>query len=744
MILENKKFSYRKTATYGLVGCILLGSLLLSHPIKTFAATDEPTTATNAVTSNVFKGASYNESIVATKQISQRAQIVMPDGTTHDIVNDVPIQRIATGDETYPYLYRYELGEPVHSPLYGDVPVISGYTPNVYSIVPEIPTYNANNQYFKVTYAKTDTQTAVTKTDMTVRRIHLQFPDRDEIVTTQVAMHEYLKDGTEHTFTKDIYGYHVDASSDMSAFTLPTFEGYQLEGTMTIVPEIKTITKGTKDMDVYVKYTSVKDQKDVKYKVYEETPVTLKREVSFVNRKDATDVKTSAESIDALKVSLVRSYVNAEDDRVNDQVSTFAAYENDQFAFSKKALPVSLKDYRSAMKYHALIPLTGNDFTPQAAAVGYTEDATVLRAEPALLAMKDGSNVDPFVTFAKDNEPYNAAIVSKLDNLVTTPEAKGATLNVYDDDTQGLTTIALDQFDADVDVTTTDAFLAKFPKEQFEVLSTQSAIDNGKTVFTIHVRKAVDKAKIQVIDDTAKSEQTLTVDKFDSKADVATLADFLKAYPSDKYEVVSSDQTYANHLVSGTVHVKHKQVVKDGPSKTIKRTIQVNAPDGTTKNVDDEVTFQSKETLDAVTNERIGELQYDQSEIAFKAFELPTYEGYVPTPDTIEYKVAKPTDKELTVVSISYKKSTEVNQTVDSKGNTSSNASDKNEASAASSKGSQPVAADKATTKNVANGTNQQRLPQAGTKGTKALTLAGAGSLTLGVIGAFVKRKFGL
>lgn len=31
--------------------------MLLSHPIKTFAVTDEP--ATNTVTSDVFKGASY-------------------------------------------------------------------------------------------------------------------------------------------------------------------------------------------------------------------------------------------------------------------------------------------------------------------------------------------------------------------------------------------------------------------------------------------------------------------------------------------------------------------------------------------------------------------------------------------------------------------------------------------------------------------------------------------------------------
>lgn len=191
-------------------------------------------------------------------------------------------------------------------------------------------------------------------------------------------------------------------------------------------------------------------------------------------------------------------------------------------------------------------------------------------------------------------------------------------------------------------------------------------------------------------------------------------------------------------------------VEKDGEPKKITRTIVMHAPktNEMTKH-SDSVEFASKVMVDAVTGENTGKVKYLQDELSFKDFELPTYEGYAPNINEIEYTKAKPTDDAETTIDVHWFKTTNADKTQnmnypmmqESKEQTQEKTA---ETTTSSSEQAKPtVKATSTSTQNTAT-TTTQRLPQAGSQEIKGLTIIGAVLTSVGGLGLAIRKKLGL
>ena len=154
-MMQNKKFTLRKTAIYGLAGCILAGGMMVA--ILPHSQVHAEMTAT-VVPVEVKREKSFkvNESEVQTKRVRQRLQIVMPDGKTHDIIHDELLSRVKTADDSYPYVYMNDLYLEGHldqfNPVNMKTPLVGGYKANVDFVKPEMPNFQSKDANYKITY----------------------------------------------------------------------------------------------------------------------------------------------------------------------------------------------------------------------------------------------------------------------------------------------------------------------------------------------------------------------------------------------------------------------------------------------------------------------------------------------------------------------------------------------------------------------------------------------------------------
>lgn len=277
------------------------------------------------------------------------------------------------------------------------------------------------------------------------------------------------------------------------------------------------------------------------------------------------------------------------------------------------------------------------------------------------------------------------------------------------------------------------------------------------------------KASVLVIDESTKdkTQKQLTIEGIKEKDKVIETDTFTKAFPSDKYEVVDAKQTVIDGKFYAEIRVKHRLVEKDGDPKKITRTIVMHHPvtNEMTKH-SDSVEFATKVMVDVVTGEKTDQVKYLQDELSFKDFTLPTYEGYAPNVNEIEYTKAKPTDDAETTIDIHWAKVTpddkqsenktdnktdEKNQNVNatvmkptednqSKNQTVSNGTAETKTTTTNNAASSQQTQTKDTSKQQA----QERLPQTGSQNTKYVGLLGGVLTMVASVGLAIRKKLNI
>lgn len=786
-MIQNKKFTLRKSAAYGLVGCVLFsGALLLAttSPTPVHAEMIRSTQSNEQVKN--YQAFSVDESKLQSKRIRQHLEMTTPDGKKHDIVHDQVITRAKTGIEEYPYAYMHNMYLPTNFNAVGDIVMdTADYKANVDGILPETVSWQSKDTNYKVTYHKEATKSRFKDFKIVVRRYHFVFPDKEEFVTSRVKHFLTTLDGKEEDYDGqyasipnvnalefgDIPGYRV-VESDTVKFNKQT------KTYTATAPEISNADAEDKDVYIYLEKT---EDKDVTYSFKPVETGKFSRAVHLINRSDESDVKKVIDSVNYLRFDVKRTHQNESgtwQQGLGKGDFSFAL-EQDQQRLSMRKLSVSLKDY------YAEVMLTkpgaqptkvfhlGKTFKP---VYGYTEDAKYINSQ-SLIGISYGLShqfIEENVTFSNGNDKYNQAKVSELDKL---PDAKAiskdikVTLRNLEDNSVSkmtITDIAHGQ-----NLTESKQFLAKYPEDKFEMVNVLTSVTNdGQQVAHVDYKPIVPiyKASVLVIDDSTKdkTKKQLMIDGVKEKDKVIEADTFTKAFPSDKYEVVDAKQTVIDGKFYAEIRVKHRLVEKDGESKKITRTIVMHHPvtnEMTTHS--DSVEFATKVMVDVVTGEKTDQVKYLQDELSFKDFTLPTYEGYAPNVNTIEYTKAKPTDDAETTIDIHWSKVTSDDKQSDNKTDNKTNEKNQNvnatvmkpvEGDQSKNQTASNGATETKTTTNTTNTASsqqtqtkdtskqqaQERLPQAGSQNTKYVGLLGGVLTMVASVGLAIRKKLNI
>lgn len=782
-MIQNKKFTLRKSAAYGLVGCVLFsGALLLAttSPTPVHAEMIRSTQSDEQVKN--YQAFSVDELKLQSKRIRQHLEMTTPDGKKHDIVHDQVITRAKTGIEEYPYAYMHNMYLPTNFNAVGDIVMdTADYKANVDGILPETVSWQSKDTNYKVTYHKETTKSRFKDFKIVVRRYHFVFPDKDEFVTSRVKHFLTTLDGKEEDYDgkyasipnantlefNAIPGYRVveDATVKFDNQT----KKYKATG-----PEISNSDAEDKDVYIYLEKTG---DKGVTYSFRPVETGKFSRTVHLINRSDESDVRKVIDSVNYLRFDVKRTHKNESgtwQQGLGEGDFSFAL-EQDQQRLMMRKLTVSLKDY------YAEVILTktgdqptkvfhlGKTFRPS---YGYTEDAKYINSQ-SLIGNSYGLShqfIEENVTFSNGNDKYNQAKVSELDKL---PDAKAiskdikVTLRNLEDNSVSKMTVT--DITHEQKLTDSKQFLAKYPTDKFEIVNVVSSVTNdGQQVMHVDYKPIVPtyKASVLVVDESTKdkTQTQLSIDGIKEKDKVIESDVFKKAFPSDKYEIIDAKQTIIDGKFYAEIRVKHQLVEKDGEPKKITRTIVMHHPvtNEMTKH-SDTVEFTTKVMVDAVTGEKTDKVKFLQDELSFKDFTLPTYEGYAPNVNTIEYIKAKPTDDTETTIDIHWSKVTSDDKQNDNKTDNktdekkqNANATvmkpvdenqSKNQTSSTGTTETQTAntaSSQQTQTKDTSKQQAQERLPQAGSQNTKYVGLFGGMLTIIASVGLAIRKKLNI
>lgn len=786
-MIQNKKFTLRKSAAYGLVGCVLFsGALLLATTSPTPVHAEMIQSATSKEDVKAYQAFTASEDQLQSKRVRQHLQMTTPDGKTHDIIHDQVISRVKTGIGDYPYAYMHNMYLPNNFNAVGDIVMdTADYKANVDGILPETVSWQSKDTNYKVTYHKEATNSRFKDFKIVVRRYHFVFPDKEEYVTSRVKHFLTTLDGKEEDYDgkyatipnantlefNAIPGYRVveDATVKFDNQT----KKYKATG-----PEISNAD--TEDKDIYIHLEKV-DDKDVKYSFNPTETGKFSRTVHLINRSDESNVKKVIDSVKYLRFDVKRTYQDAsgmKEQGLGESDFSFAL-ERDQQRLPMHKLPVSLKDYYAEVMLTKTgdqptkVTHLGKTFKPD---FGYTEDATYINSQ-SLIGNSYGLShqfIEEHVTLSNGNDKYGQANVAesekhsdnKQDNKNVSKDVQITLRNLEDNSVSKMTVTDITH---DQKLTDSKQFLAKYPTDKFEIVNVVSSVTNdGQQAMHVDYKSIVPtyKASVLVVDESTKdkTQTQLSIDGIKEKDKVIESDVFKKAFPSDKYEIIDAKQTIIDGKFYAEIRVKHQLVEKDGEPKKITRTIVMHHPvtNEMTKH-SDTVEFTTKVMVDAVTGEKTDKVKFLQDELSFKDFTLPTYEGYAPNVNTIEYTKAKPTDDTETTIDIHWSKVTSddkqndnktdnktdekkqnVNATVmkpvdenQSKNQTSSNGT--TETQTANTANSQQT-----QTKDTSKQQAQERLPQAGSQNTKYVGLFGGMLTIIAGVGLAIRKKLNI
>lgn len=789
-MVQNKKFTLRKSAAYGLVGCVLFsGALLLAttSPTPVHAEMIRSTQSDEQVKN--YQAFSVDESKLQSKRVRQHLEMTTPDGKTHDIIHDQVISRVKTGIEDYPYAYMHNMYLPTNFNAVGDIVMdTADYKANVDGILPETVSWQSKDSNYKVTYHKEATKSRFKDFKIVVRRYHFVFPDKEEFVTSRVKHFLTTLDGKDEDYDgkyatipnantlefNAIPGYRVveDATVKFDNQT----KKYKATG-----PEITNAD--TEDKDIYIHLEKV-DDKDVKYSFKPSETGKFSRTVHLINRSDESNVKKVIDSVKYLRFDVKRTYQDEsgmKEQGLGESDFSFAL-ERDQQRLPMHKLPVSLKDYYAEVMLTKTgdqptkVTQLGKTFKP---AYGYTEDATYINSQ-SLIGNSYGLShqfIEEHMTLSNGNDKYGQANVAesekhsdnKQDNKNVSKDVQITLRNLEDNSVSKMTVTDITH---EQKLTDSKQFLAKYPTDKFEIVNVVSSVTNdGQQVMHVDYKPIVPtyKASVLVVDESTKdkTQTQLSIDGIKEKDKVIESDVFKKAFPSDKYEIIDAKQTVIDGKFYAEIRVKHQLVEKDGEPKKITRTIVMHHPvtNEMTKH-SDTVEFTTKVMVDAVTGEKTDQVKYLQDELSFKDFTLPTYEGYAPNVNTIEYTKAKPTDDAETTIDIHWSKVTSDDKQNDNK--TDNKTDDKNQNTnvavmkptednqSKNQTASNGTAETKTTTTNNAASSQQtqtkdtskqqaqERLPQAGSQNTKYVGLLGGVLTMVASVGLAIRKKLNI
>lgn len=786
-MIQNKKFTLRKSAAYGLVGCVLFsGALLLAttSPTPVHAEMIRSTQSDEQVKN--YQAFSVDESKLQSKRIRQHLEMTTPDGKTHDIIHDQVISRVKTGIEDYPYAYMHNMYLPTNFNAVGDiVRDTADYKANVDGILPETVSWQSKDTNYKVTYHKEATKSRFKDFKIVVRRYHFVFPDKEEFVTSRVKHFLTTLDGKEEDYDGK---YATIPNANTLEFT--AIPGYRVVEDATVKFDNQTkkykatgpeITNAdTEDKDIYIHLEKV-DDKDVKYSFKPSETGKFSRTVHLINRSDESNVKKVIDSVKYLRFDVKRTYQDAsgmKEQGLGESDFSFAL-ERDQQRLPMHKLPVSLKDYYAEVMLTKTgseptkVTQLGKTFKP---AYGYTEDATYINSQ-SLIGNSYGLSqqfIEEHVTLSNGNDKYGQANVvesekhsdNKQDNKNVSKDVQITLRNLEDNSVSKMTVTDITH---EQKLTDSKQFLAKYPTDKFEIVNVASSVTNdGQQVMHVDYKPIVPtyKASVLVVDESTKdkTQTQLSIDGIKEKDKVIESDVFKKAFPSDKYEIIDAKQTIIDGKFYAEIRVKHQLVEKDGEPKKVTRTIVMHHPvtNEMTKH-SDTVEFTTKVMVDAVTGEKTDKVKFLQDELSFKDFTLPTYEGYAPNVNTIEYTKAKPTDDTETTIDIHWSKVTSDDKQSDNKTDnktdekkqnanatvmkpvdenqsknqtTSTDTTESQTANAASSQQTQ--------TKDTSKQQAQERLPQAGSQNTKYVGIFGGMLTIIAGVGLAIRKKLNI
>lgn len=782
-MVQNKKFTLRKSAVYGLVGCVLFsGALLLATTSPTSVHAEMIRSGQSDEQVKNHQAFSVDELKLQSKRIRQHLEMTTPDGKKHDIVHDQVITRAKTGIENYPYAYMYNMYLPTNFNAVGDIIMdTADYKANVDGILPETVSWQSKDTNYKVTYHKEATKSRFKDFKIVVRRYHFVFPDKEEFVTSRVKHFLTTLDGKNEDYDgkyasipnanalefEAILGYRV-VENDSVKFNNQT-KKYTATG-----PEITNAD--TEDKDIYIHLEKV-DDKDVKYSFKPIETGKFSRTVHLINRSNESDVKKVIDSVNYLRFDVKRTYQDEsgmKQQGLGNGDFSFAL-ERDQQRLPMHKLPVSLKDYYAEVMLTKTgaeptkVTQLGKTFKPD---FGYTEDATYINSQ-SLIGNSYGLShqfIEEHVTLSNGNDKYGQANVTesekhsdnKQDNKNLSKDVQITLRNLEDNSVSKMTVTDITHEQKLID---SKQFLAKYPVDKFEIVNVVSSVNkDGQQVMHVDYKPIVPtyKASVLVVDESTKdkTQTQLTIDGIKEKDKVIESDVFKKSFPSDKYEIIDAKQTIIDGKFYAEICVKHKLVEKDGEPKKITRTIVMHHPvtNEMTKH-SDTVEFTTKVMVDAVTGEKTDKVKFLQDELSFKDFTLPTYDGYAPNVNAIEYTKAKPTDDTETTIDIHWSKVTSDDKDNMDKGNIDNANNKKQNTNATVMK---PVdenqansqAATKGETGTKTTSTSQQtqtkdtstqgKLPQAGSQNTKYVGLFGGMLTIIASVGLAIRKKLNI